>query len=617
MLHFRMDMPFYLMVIYGSIMIIAVLLLRGLLKNKLPKFVFPALWGMVLLRLLVPFALSSPLSLPLVPENPLGEGLMEAVTLMEDTAEPSTGTQVPAKDIMNSVYFSDYDNRNRSSAKAGGSGADGSAKIGGSGIDGSAKTRGSDIRGSNADGSAKAGGSGADDSTIKAGGIWAQGTSLQYIGTVTAADTIVGEEASGYARLDNWVPATFRWQKLAIVAYFLGAAVTIGILGRQKYSYSKKLKNGLLMEHNETVNEMLRSRNMGHILVFTSDEIASPMACGLLNPRIYLPTRMNFQDKELLGNIFAHETMHIKRRDNWVKAVMLAALCLNWYNPLVWIMAKCLSSDLEAACDEAVLRQCGQEGRKEYARCLLSMAVTGGRTTLLYSAFSKTEVEKRISSILRYKKMTVFALIFSVLFMAGSAVVFATGGQAPFSSRLTSYCAGGYSRWGVRVSVTRDVALGKNAEERAEEMVFAVLREDTSEDPEIIGAALRSGLSREFGVEKRAFEVDISLCLSPEEVEEEYLGWGMTKGEDGFWLYQGEKIRVYSDKMLGSYQSREEGTADVTVERNRLGEITAVTVLRQGDSGFDERTRRIEEYRQRRYGSGNEISYGVAEQEDR
>ena len=48
MLHFRMDMPFYLMAFYGSIMIAVVLLLRALLKDRLPKFVFPALWGVVL-----------------------------------------------------------------------------------------------------------------------------------------------------------------------------------------------------------------------------------------------------------------------------------------------------------------------------------------------------------------------------------------------------------------------------------------------------------------------------------------------------------------------------------------------------------------------------------------
>ena len=66
MLNLKLNMPFYLMVFYGSIMISAVLVLRGLLKNRLPKFVFPALWSVILLRLLVPFSLSSPLSLSLI-----------------------------------------------------------------------------------------------------------------------------------------------------------------------------------------------------------------------------------------------------------------------------------------------------------------------------------------------------------------------------------------------------------------------------------------------------------------------------------------------------------------------------------------------------------------------
>lgn len=43
MLNFQMNMPYYLMAFYGSIMILAVLLLRVLLKNRLPKFVFPVL----------------------------------------------------------------------------------------------------------------------------------------------------------------------------------------------------------------------------------------------------------------------------------------------------------------------------------------------------------------------------------------------------------------------------------------------------------------------------------------------------------------------------------------------------------------------------------------------
>lgn len=41
MLNFRMNMPLYLMALYGSAMIVLVLILRAFLKNRLPRFVFP------------------------------------------------------------------------------------------------------------------------------------------------------------------------------------------------------------------------------------------------------------------------------------------------------------------------------------------------------------------------------------------------------------------------------------------------------------------------------------------------------------------------------------------------------------------------------------------------
>ncbi len=113
MLHFGMNMPFCYMALYGSIMIIIVLLLRAFLKERLPKFVFPVLWGVVLLRLLVPFSVSSPLSLPvpsasflsgLFPDNPFlkkaGNTAMEQVVahydafVSEGMSEGAVGTDV-------------------------------------------------------------------------------------------------------------------------------------------------------------------------------------------------------------------------------------------------------------------------------------------------------------------------------------------------------------------------------------------------------------------------------------------------------------------------------------------------------------------------------------------
>ncbi len=528
MLHFTMKMPFSLMAFYGSIMILIVLLLRGLLKNKLPKFVFPVLWCVVLVRLLVPFSLSSPLSIKLTEDSPLWLPVQFANRLLEqyETNEAFsiaalTQSTSAADSVMEAAVVEDI----ASTAEQGTS---------------------------------------ATDSVMEA---------------AVVEDIVVSESETGASIFPRYIPL--------IPIYFIGIFVTVGILLLQKYRYSAKLKNRLLIEHNNTINTLLHEMQMGHILVFSNDEIASPLVCGLLTPCIYLPTRMDFQNTELLRHIFTHETMHIKRKDNWIKAVMLLALCLNWYNPLVWMMSKCLSADLEAACDEAVLRLYPDEDqRKSYAFSLLAMAITGNRPTLLYSAFSKTEVEKRIQSILQYKKASSLLLITAVLFVAGSTTAFATSIQAPFSTRLSGYCASGYSRWAVTVELTRDIALGQDPQKRATDIVFDILRADTTDDPDIIRPQIQTALSNAFHVEKSAFRVEFSLSLSDEEREQEYITWNLSKDQQGCFLYKGEPVRVYIDEMIGFYQSREEGTIDIIVRRDRLGKITDILVQRQGDADF-------------------------------
>ena len=121
--------------------------------------------------------------------------------------------------------------------------------------------------------------------------------------------------------------------------------------------------------------------------------------------------------------------------------------------------------------------------------------------------------------------------------------------------------------------------------------MLAVLSRDAAGAPEILEADIRTALAGVFGVERSAFEVALSLVRDDEELDKEYESWGLTRGEDGFWLYQGEQIRIYEDKMLGSYQSHEKGAVDVSVQRDRLGNIIGVTVWRPGDREYDQRTR--------------------------
>lgn len=548
MINLTMNMPFSLMSFYGSIMIVIVLVLRGLLKNRLPKFVFPLFWGVILLRLFIPFSLSSPLSMkvPNFFRNPFYEAAstiniledLPVVTQMQAATTPRTAKTTISETIASETSVSETIVSETTASEA----------------------------------------------------------SVLEIPLEAEAVTTVTENVPLSIAYTGFDQALF--YRFLIFVYFGGLFLTISIFLIQKYKYTKRLKNALLIEHNETVNTLLREINMGHILVFTNDEIASPLVCGLFAPRIYLPTRMDFGNTELLRHILCHETMHIRRKDNWMKTVMLITLCLHWFNPLVWIMSKYLASDLELACDEDVLRQYNteEEIRKNYAFSLLTMAITGNRPTLFYSAFSKTEVERRIQSVLQYRKASSLLLLVSICFVLSGSVVFATGGQAPFSSYLTSFCASDSCRWGVRASLTRGAFLGKNAEIKAEDLIFEIMRKDTTNDPDILEAQILTALSEQFHVERNAFELSFSLCFDREELFKEYAQWGLVREDEhnDILLYKGETIRTYSDKMIGRYISQQNGAVDITVERSRLGDITAVNVFREGDTVYDRRTRELQ-----------------------
>lgn len=560
MLHFTMNMPLYLMMVSGSILLLMVLVLRFLLKKKLPGYVFPILWSLVLIRFLVPFSLSSPLSLKVsslpVPflsstsdiETSAGrlafeEKFFDSAT--EDTADPDAIlTRTP----------------------------DTAAHTGNTEDIAPASEAGTVPEAAIEAGEASTVLSVAEDSSIP--------DAYYY--------RIAETPLSISYQISEVPPSLYEndfTKGLTTAVYLLGILVTAGILLFQKYRYYGKLKNSLLIEHNETINAMLRKMKMGHVLVFTNDAIASPLVCGLLMPRIYLPTRMDFQNRHLLHHILAHETMHIRHRDNWIKAVMLIVLCLNWFNPLVWLMAICLASDLETACDEAVLRTCqDEESRKSYAFSLLAMAVTANRSPLLYSAFSKTEVEKRIQRILHYKKTSALMLSAVVLLLASGSVAFATGIQAPFDTYLSSTCYYGSSdsHWAFKVYLTRDIVLGENPGKRADDTILAVLEADTTGDPDLIKERIKEALAEEFHVEKGTFDPAASFCIDEETEAQEYAAWELTRDDNGIFCYQGRTVHSFTDELNRTYQSGMDGTLDILVQRNRLGHISSVTALQDG-----------------------------------
>ncbi len=178
-----------------------------------------------------------------------------------------------------------------------------------------------------------------------------------------------------------------------------------------------------------------RNRPGRRVEVRQSDRIASPLTYGLLRPVILLPGNLEGEDEGKLAYILQHEMVHVRRLDGSLKLMMAAALCLHWFNPLVWVMYRFLNRDIELACDEKVLEICGEGARKGYAMTLIGMEERKSASVSLLNGFGKNAVEERVGAIMKYNKKkkgilagTAAVLIFAAAF-AFAISVRAGGGQ--------------------------------------------------------------------------------------------------------------------------------------------------------------------------------------------
>lgn len=156
------------------------------------------------------------------------------------------------------------------------------------------------------------------------------------------------------------------------------------------------------------------------------DRVRSPLTYGLVRPVILLPKGLDYEQEEV-GYILLHEGTHIKHRDAWWKLFLAAALCVHWFNPLVWCMYVWANRDLERCCDESVVRRCGLEARSEYALTLLKWEERRSGLLPLCSNFGTPILKERVVFIMKLKKQSAAAVALTLALVMGTTVVFATG----------------------------------------------------------------------------------------------------------------------------------------------------------------------------------------------
>ncbi len=150
-----------------------------------------------------------------------------------------------------------------------------------------------------------------------------------------------------------------------------------------------------------------------------ADDITSPFVIGLFRPKIYLPCSLSEEEQKY---ILLHEQHHIRRGDHIVKALAFAALCIHWFNPLVWLAFVLACRDMEMSCDEAVIRSLGEDIRAEYSASLLTLA-TGrriiGGTPL---AFGEGDPGARIRNLAKWRKPAAGVILYAVIVCGAAAV---------------------------------------------------------------------------------------------------------------------------------------------------------------------------------------------------
>ena len=151
--------------------------------------------------------------------------------------------------------------------------------------------------------------------------------------------------------------------------------------------------------------------------------IESPFVFGLFRPRIYIPFGLSAQTEEC---VIAHERAHLKRRDHLVKPFGFFVLSIYWFNPLVWVAYILLCRDIEYACDEKVINDLPHEERKAYAYALLECAVAHKRISACPVAFGETGVKERVENTMKYKKPAFWIILVSVFLCVMVAMLFLT-----------------------------------------------------------------------------------------------------------------------------------------------------------------------------------------------
>lgn len=218
-----------------------------------------------------------------------------------------------------------------------------------------------------------------------------------------------------------------------VIIWIMGALICALVFSITYWKCYREFQTSLPVDNDFTRNWLNNHQIKRRISIRQSPLISTPLTFGIFHPVILMPKTTDWTNEKVLQYVLAHEFVHIRRLDTIMKLLLIAALCVHWFNPFVWMMYILASRDMELSCDEAVLHLFGEHEKSAYARTLISMEETRSGFTPLCNNFSKNALEERMTAIMKTKKSTIFSIALAAFIVVGTTTAFATSAKVEAS----------------------------------------------------------------------------------------------------------------------------------------------------------------------------------------
>lgn len=140
--------------------------------------------------------------------------------------------------------------------------------------------------------------------------------------------------------------------------------------------------------------------------------IPGPMLIWLGKPTVLFSEKP--MSAKTAGLILQHELIHCKRKNLWLRTLMLLATAMHWFNPAIYFITRLVTLYCEMSCDEKAVESQNADGKHLYAMSVIAVAKDQSKNlTALSTTFygGKDTMKKRITSILEPAKTKTAALL--------------------------------------------------------------------------------------------------------------------------------------------------------------------------------------------------------------